>query len=80
MPVNDKSVYHTSPEEALEVARDLKSEKIVGMHWGTIVLSLEPIMEPLRRFKNNAEKFGFNKDDAVLFKIGQISRLNDIIK
>ena len=80
MPIKDKSTFHTNPEEALSIGRDLKSRKIIGMHWGTFVLSLEPIMEPLTRFKNNAEKYGFNKDDAVLFKIGQISRLNDIIK
>ena len=52
MPVKDKSVYHTNPEEALQVAQDLKSKKIIGMHWGTVVLSLEPIMEPRERFKN----------------------------
>ena len=80
MPIKDKSTFHTNPEEALSIGRDLKSKKVIGMHWGTFVLSLEPIMEPLTRFKNNAEKFGYNKDDAVLFKIGQISRLNDIIK
>tara|TARA_Y100000741_G_scaffold36443_1_gene25621 strand:- start:161 stop:1159 length:999 start_codon:yes stop_codon:yes gene_type:complete len=80
MPIKDKSTFHTNPEQALSIGRDLKSRKIIGMHWGTFVLSLEPIMEPLTRFKNNAEKYGFNKDDAVIFKIGQVSRLNDIIK
>ena len=80
MPIKDKSTFHTNPEEALSIGRDLKSRKIIGMHWGTFVLSLEPIMEPLTRFKNNAEKYGYNKDDAVIFKIGQISRLDDIIK
>jgi L-ascorbate metabolism protein UlaG (beta-lactamase superfamily) len=80
MPIKDKSTFHTNPEEALSIGRDLKSKKVIGMHWGTFVLSLEPIMEPLTRFKNNAEKFGFNKDDAVLFKIGQISGLDDIMK
>ena len=49
------------------------------MHWGTFVLSLEPIMEPPIRFKNSAEKYGFNKEDAIIFKIGQISQLKDII-
>ncbi len=80
MPTKDKSTFHTNPEEALGIGRDLKSKKIIGMHWGTFVLSLEPIMEPLTRFKNNAEKYGYNKDDAVIFKIGQISRLDDIIR
>ena len=46
MPMKDKSVYHTNPEEALSVGKDLKSKKIIGMHWGTVILSLEPIMEP----------------------------------
>ena len=43
-PMFDKSIYHTTPEEALNVAQDLKSKKVLGMHWGTFVLSLEPIM------------------------------------
>jgi L-ascorbate metabolism protein UlaG (beta-lactamase superfamily) len=76
----DKSVYHTTPEEALEVARDLNSKKVLGMHWGTFVLSLEPIMEPPVRFKNSALNYGFKKDDALIFKIGQISPLKEIIK
>ena len=45
-PMFDKSIYHTNPEEALNVAQDLKSKKVLGTHWGTFVLSLEPIMEP----------------------------------
>jgi len=79
MPYKDKSVYHTNPEEALEIARNLKSKKVIGMHWGTFVLSLEPIMEPRVRFKTSAEKYGFKKKDAIIFKIGQISSLKDIV-
>ena len=79
MPVKDKSVYHTNPEEALQISKDLKSKKIIGMHWGTVVLSLEPIMEPPKRFKASAEKYGFRKDDAIIFKIGEVKRLNQII-
>jgi L-ascorbate metabolism protein UlaG (beta-lactamase superfamily) len=78
-PRKDKSIYHTNPEEALNIAQDLKSKKVLGMHWGTVVLSLEPIMEPPARFKDNAEKYGFNKKDAVIFKIGQVSKLSEIL-
>ena len=53
----DKTIYHTTPEEALNVAQDLKSKKVLGMHWGTFVLSLEPIMEPPIRFKDSDEGF-----------------------
>ena len=78
-PMFNKSIYHTTPEEALNVAQDLKSKKVLGMHWGTFVLSLEPIMEPPIRFKENAEKFGFKKEDAITFKIGEINSIKKIL-
>ena len=78
-PMFDKSIYHTTPEEALNVAQDLKSKKVLGMHWGTFVLSLEPVMEPLIRFKENAQKFGFKKEDAITFKIGEINSIKKIL-
>ena len=49
------------------------------MHWGTVVLSLEPIIEPPVRFKENAEKYSFNKKDAMIFKIGQVTKLSEIM-
>ena len=79
-PMFDKSIYHTTPEEALNVAQDLKSKKVIGMHWGTFVLSLEPIMEPPKRFKDNAENFGFKKDDTIIFKVGEFKKINDLLK
>ena len=79
MPYKDKSAYHTNPEEALSIAQDLKSKKIIGMHWGTFVLSLEPIMEPPVRFIDNAEKYGFKNEDAIVFKIGEINSLENIL-
>ena len=79
-PYKDKSAYHTNPEEALEISRDLKSKKVIGMHWGTFVLSLEPSMEPRDRFRDNAEKYGFKKEDAIIFKIGQITPLNEVLE
>ena len=78
-PMFEKSIYHTNPEEALQVAKDLKSRKVIGTHWGTFVLSLEPIMEPPVRFKNNAENYGFQKKDAIIFKIGEIRPLQEIL-
>jgi len=78
-PMFDKSVYHTTPEEALQVAQDLKSKKVLGTHWGTFVLSLEPIMEPPIRFKNSAEKYGFKKKDAIIYKIGEFGSLKKLL-
>ena len=79
MPKKDKSIYHTNPEEALSLAKDLKSKKVIGMHWGTVILSLEPIMEPPERFKKNAFKYGFKNNDAIIFKIGEVKKISEIL-
>ena len=79
MPYKDKSIYHTNPEEALEIAQNLKSKKVVGMHWGTFVLSLEPIMEPPKRFKASANKYGFKKEDVLIYKIGEFDSLKKLL-
>ena len=65
--------------QALSIAKDLKSKKVIGMHWGTFVLSLEPIMEPRERFKDNAEKYGFKREDAIIFKIGEFQSLKNLL-
>tara|TARA_B100000029_G_scaffold360306_1_gene353231 strand:+ start:1638 stop:2633 length:996 start_codon:yes stop_codon:yes gene_type:complete len=79
-PVKDKSIYHTNPEEALQIGKDLNSKKLIGMHWGTVILSLEPILEPPKRFINSADQFGYKPDEAIVFKIGQVERLENIIE
>ena len=79
VPVKDKSTAHTNPEELLSLMKDLKVKKVIGMHWGTAILSLEPIWEPPVRFKENAEKNGYKKEDAIIFKIGEIKKLEDLI-
>ena len=78
-PRKDKSIYHTNPEEALNIGKDLKSRKVLGMHWGTVLLSLEPILDPPKRFKDGAEKFGYSKKDVLIFKIGQVDNLSELL-
>ena len=79
-PMFEKSIYHATPEEALNIGKDLKSKKVLGIHWGTILLSLEDPFEPPVRFKNAAKEYGFNKNDAILFKIGESRTLGDLLK
>ena len=55
-------------------------DRVLGMHWGTVVLSLEPIFEPAKRFKNSSNQYGYHKDDAIIFKIGQVETLQNILK
>ena len=78
-PMFEKSIYHANPEEALNIGQDLKSKKVLGMHWGTLILSLEDPFEPPVRFKNATNKYGYHTDDAILFKIGEIQKLENLL-
>jgi hypothetical protein len=35
-------------------------------------------MEPPARFKDNAENYGFKREDAITFKIGEIRSLKEM--
>lgn len=63
--------HHTNPEEAVEIAKDVRSKKIVGMHWGTVRLTDEPLFEPPGRFLQAAEKAGYDADRAWIMSIGE---------
>jgi len=78
-PMFEKSIYHANPEEALNIGQDLKSKKVLGMHWGTVILSLEDPFEPPVRFKKATNKYGYHIDDAILFKIGEVQKLENLL-
>jgi L-ascorbate metabolism protein UlaG (beta-lactamase superfamily) len=47
---------HTSPEEAVRAFLDLGAETMIPMHYGTFRLGREPMDEPLKRLKAEAER------------------------
>lgn len=79
-PMYNKSIYHSTPKEALQIGKDLNSKKVIGMHWGTIVLSLEPILDPPVIFKNSVLDYDYKKDDAIIFKIGELKTIDNILR
>ena len=64
-------VVHTGPEEAVQVFQDVKAKRGVGVHWGTFVLSAEPILEPRERLKAETAKRGMSPDAFVTTHIGE---------
>jgi L-ascorbate metabolism protein UlaG (beta-lactamase superfamily) len=40
---------HLNPEEAVRACRELAATRMATMHWGTFVLSAEPVAEPAER-------------------------------
>ena len=48
--------------------------------WGSFLIEYkETIMEPPIRFKQNAEKYGFKKEDAIIYKIGEFKSLKELL-
>ena len=50
---------HTSPEEALRAFIELGAEQMVPMHYGTFRLGREPMDEPLKRLRAEAERLEY---------------------
>jgi L-ascorbate metabolism protein UlaG (beta-lactamase superfamily) len=64
------SDVHCDPEEAVRAAQDLGAGRMAPMHWGTFVLSAEPVLEPLLRVRAAWEQAGLDRDDLWDLPVG----------
>ena len=62
---------HTTPEEGLQIGLDVRASRIVAMHFGTFDLADEPVDEPPRRFRVEAERLGLGPDRVWIMKVGE---------
>ena len=65
-----KSV-HTSPEEAVQAFVDLHGKALLGIHWGTFDLAKEPLEEPPRRLRKEAERRKLDPGRIWVLKHGE---------
>ncbi|EFA77219.1 beta-lactamase-like domain-containing protein [Heterostelium album PN500] len=65
------SNFHINPEEAVMLHQEIRSKKSVGMHWGTFILTDEPILEPPEEMKKHAKQAGLAEDEFTVMKIGE---------
>ena len=61
---------HANPEEAVRIGRDLGADTLLGMHWGTIVLTDEPPFEPPVRFRQAGHAMGYPEERLWIMRIG----------
>jgi N-acyl-phosphatidylethanolamine-hydrolysing phospholipase D len=71
LPSEIMHYVHVTPEEALQIAHDVRARRAVGMHFGTFDLSDEPPDEPPRRFRAEAERLGWGRERAWVMKVGE---------
>lgn len=53
---------HCTPEEAVQIFRDLDAGHAVAVHWGTFKLTLEPLSEPPVRLRAALREAGIAQD------------------
>lgn len=63
---------HATPEEAIDIARDLRARAALGMHWGTIMLTPEDPFEAPARFRRAALEQQFGEANAWTLPIGGV--------
>ncbi len=70
-PANVMQPVHTNPEQAIQLANDVKADLIIPSHWGTIVLTDESPWEPPERYRAFAAKSNISRKRACIMKIGE---------
>ncbi len=67
---------HVTPEQAVQLAQDIGADTLVGMHWGTIILTDEPQFEAPVRFRAAAQGAGIADERVWILKIGETRAIN----
>jgi L-ascorbate metabolism protein UlaG (beta-lactamase superfamily) len=62
---------HMNPAEAVQAAQDLGAQRMATMHWGTFVLSAEPLLDPLRLSQQAWEDAGRARGDLWDLAVGE---------
>eukprot|EP00455_Lapot_gusevi_P001006 TRINITY_DN10406_c0_g2_i2.p1 TRINITY_DN10406_c0_g2~~TRINITY_DN10406_c0_g2_i2.p1 ORF type:complete len:388 (-),score=97.42 TRINITY_DN10406_c0_g2_i2:95-1258(-) len=65
------SPIHLNPEDAVDVHLEVRARRSVGMHWGTFVLTDEPIWEPPTRLSLALKRKGLTDNDFFVLKHGE---------
>jgi N-acyl-phosphatidylethanolamine-hydrolysing phospholipase D len=60
-----------NPEESVQIHKDLRSKKSVAIHWGTFILTDEPLDEPPKRLAGALQKNQIPTEDFAVLQHGQ---------
>lgn len=63
--------HHMSPEEAVKVHQDVKAKQSVAIHWGTFMLTDEPLDEPPKRLREALKDMGVPNDEFLALRHGE---------
>ena len=73
-------IMHVNPEEAVKIHRDLRARHSVAMHWGTFILTDEPLDEPPQRLAAARRAAGISPETFFVMKHGETRRLASMMR
>jgi len=62
---------HVDPDEAIQIHKDIRAKKSIGMHWGTFQLTAESIREPVERLEAAVKAGTIAEDEFITLAIGE---------
>ena len=66
---------HVDPAEAVQIHLDLEARQSIAMHWGTFVLTDEPLDEPPHRLRAALHAQGLTEAVFGVMQHGEMRRL-----
>jgi len=70
--------YHVNPEESVKIHMDIKSKYSVAMHWGTFILTDEPLDEPPKKLAEALKKLSINESEFEIYQHGETRFLDQL--
>lgn len=79
-PRSVMGAMHVTPEEAVQIHRDVGARHSVAMHWGTFRLTAEPMDEPPRRLAAARAAAGIAEEDFVVMRHGETREISSLMR
>ena len=72
--------YHVNPEESVKLHIDIRSKHSVAMHWGTFILTDEPLDEPPVKLAQALLKYNIPETDFETYQHGEMRETGDFFE
>ena len=72
--------YHVNPEESVKIHKDIRSRYSVAMHWGTFILTDEPLDEPPVKLAEALIKYQIPNSEFEIYRHGETRLLGHLFK
>jgi L-ascorbate metabolism protein UlaG (beta-lactamase superfamily) len=72
--------HHVNPEEAVMIHRDIGSRYSVAMHWGTFILTDEPLDEPPIKLAEALQQYDIPNAEFEVYRHGETRFLDELFQ